>query len=994
MRIRAFVLSLGCALLMALPAFSQGIPTGTLSGRVTSADGEALPGVLVTVSSPSLQGTRTATSNENGDYNLPLLPPGEYQVSFELEGFLSPQQAVKISAAQNTRVDADMAPSSVSEEIVVTGTYETISTTPQASSTYEKEFVEALPVERNLRETVLLTPGVAGTGPSANARNRAITIAGSLSYENLFLVNGVVVNENLRGQPHDLFIEDAIEETTTSVSGISAEFGRFSGGVVNAITKSGGNEVHGSFRTAFTNDSWEAKTPETEEQTDDINQRYEATLGGFLWKDRLWYFLAGRDFKQQETGQTLVIDRTQNTSQTFPDINDQQRYEGKLTFSPFQGHRLIGSYISIEEEQIGNRFGDIMDTRSLVDRTLPQELMALNYTGVITPNFFVEGQYSQREFTFEGSGATSRDRVFGTLLIDGVRGYRWWSPTFCGVCTDEERDNENIVAKGSWFLASETLGSHDVAFGYDRFNDIRLANNYQSGSDFRIIITQTLERNGELFPQMISGNNGTFIQWNPILVSSQGTDFVTNSYFLNDRWRLNNHWSFNLGARYDVNDGTDGQGKQVADDSRISPRLGIAYDPKGDGDWVVNLNYGHYVAALANNQADASSAGGNSATIQWAYTGPTINGPGTVNLIPTEQVINMIWEWFDATGGTSRPGTPRFVNLPGVTTVIEESLESPYTEEISLGVSKRLGRFGLFRTDYVRREARSFYSQRTDLSTGRVTALSPVGTTFTGNKTVLENSEDGIERLYDGLHTQLQLRLADRWNLGGTWTWSHARGNFDGETQANGPVAATVHNFPEYKDPRWNSPRGDLAIDQRHRARLWAVYDLFRTGHHSLQVGLLQNYFSGLPYGAVGTVDPKFNATTLPNGVQNPGYAIPPANVTYYFTAPDAYRTDEITATDLTLNYAFDWQALGREMEIFLQPEVLNVFNEHGAINVSSAINAATNTAGLRRFNPFTEQPVEGIHWSKPETFGKPREGNENDFQQPRTFRFSVGVRF
>ena len=76
-----------------------------------------------------------------------------------------------------------------------------------------------------------------------------ITISGAPTYENLFLVNGVVVNENIRGQALDLFIEDSVQETTTAAAGVSAEYGRFSGGVVNVLTKSGGNDFTGSLRT-------------------------------------------------------------------------------------------------------------------------------------------------------------------------------------------------------------------------------------------------------------------------------------------------------------------------------------------------------------------------------------------------------------------------------------------------------------------------------------------------------------------------------------------------------------------------------------------------------------------------------------------------------------------------------------------------------------------------------------------------------------------------
>lgn len=982
MRLRTLVLSAVCALLLALPALSQGIPTGILSGRVTAQDGSALPGVLVTVTSPALQGTRTATTSENGEYNFPLLPPGEYQVTYELEGFLSPQHAVKISAAQTTRVDTEMAQATVSEEIVVTGTYETISTSATAATTYEKEFVEQLPVERNIRETVLLTPGASSSGPGTNARNGGISIAGAQSFENLFLVNGVVITENLRGQPFDLFIEDAIEETTTSVSSVSAEYGRFAGGVVNTITKSGGNELHGSFRANITNQSWESETPLTRQQSDEINERYEATLGGWIWKDKIWYFLAGRDFGTETTGQTS------RTFVSFPVGRDQQRYEGKLTLSPFSGHRLTGSYIKIDEEELGNFFGTILDTRSVNNRSLPQELLALNYSGVVTENFFIEAQYSERQFTFENSGSKFTDRIFGTLLIDTVSGERWWAPTFCGVCRPEERDNENLLAKASWFLSTESLGSHDLAFGYDTFDDIRAADNHQSGSDYRIFITSTIIRNGELFPQLISNNAGTILQWNPILQSSLGTHFVTNSYFVNDRWRLNDNLSFNVGVRYDENDGEDASGKKVAKDSKISPRLSATWDPKANGNWVFTASYGEYVPAIASTQANGTAQGGNPATIQWFYRGPSINADPNGPLLTPEQALNTIFNWFDSQGGTNNTSNIRLVNIPGATTIIRDSLDSPHTTEYVLGAAKRLGSIGVVRADYVHREGHDFYVNRTDLSTG--STVTPSGQR--ANVTFIENEDNILERVYDGLHSQFQIRPSDRWFFGGNYTWSHLRGNFDGETAANGPVASGVLQFPEYRDLSWNNPRGDLSIDQRHRARVWLVYNILTGGRNNLNVSLLQNYASGTPYGAVGAVDTRFNATTNPTGVVNPGYAIPPATVTYFFTDRDEFRTDDITATDLSLNYGFVWNTFGKEVEIYLQPEVLNVFDEQGVGFVNLAVQDATNTTGLQRFNPFTTEPVEGVHWRKGPNFGKPT--NELHYQQPRTFRFSVGFRF
>jgi hypothetical protein len=124
--------------------------------------------------------------------------------------------------------------------------------------------------------------------------------------------------------------------------------------------------------------------------------------------------------------------------------------------------------------------------------------------------------------------------------------------------------------------------------------------------------------------------------------------------------------------------------------------------------------------------------------------------------------------------------------------------------------------------------------------------------------------------------------------------------------------------------------------------------------------------------------------------VQNPGYVEPPRNVTYYFTRPAAFRTDDITRTDLALTFSL---RLFRHVELFLRPDVLNLFNEKGIVAVDSTVLTAQNApTELQRFNPFTEKPVQGVHYRLASTFGEPT--SSADYQLPRTFRVSVGVRF
>ena len=521
------------------------------------------------------------------------------------------------------------------------------------------------------------------------------------------------------------------------------------------------------------------------------------------------------------------------------------------------------------------------------------------------------------------------------------------------------------------------------------FDDQRFSNNHQSGSDYRIYVTNVIARNGVIYPQVnttATGNSLSFIRWTPILQGSQGNSFKTWSVFLNDTWTLNRSFSFNVGVRWDKNDGQDGAGRKTVDSDAISPRLGASWDVKADGDLLVNASYARYVAGINNSQGDAASLGGQPATVDFDYRGPTFNlDPNATTLTPTEEVIRQVFAWFQANGGTSRTvrGTP---SIPGINPNIEETLYSPSTDEFALGVTKRLGARGMVRGDIVHRNWRDFYGLRVDMGTGTVSGTL-AGVTRTFNKQLVVNTDEE-ERKYWGFTLSAAYRPIDGLQLQGNWTWSRLRGTFDGENAASGSLQSAAPYYPEYKQASWNRPVGDLSSDQRHKVRLWAIYDL-PLGVEWMQssVSLLQNFDSGLPYGAVGAV------VSTPY-VTNPGYLSVPANHTYYYTARDAFRTDDVWRTDLSFNFAFRPFST---VEIFVSPQVLNVFNQQAQTGVTTTIETAQNTAGYAAFDPFTTKPVQGAkgsgaNWNYAAAFGQPV--SPNSFQQPRTFRFSVGLRF
>ena len=989
MRLRVLWLVVAACVCVHSTAAAQGNTTGTISGRVTDQQGAVLPGATVTATALSLPGARTAITSAHGDYMLPFLPPGEYVVSFERQGFTPVSEVVLVAATQTVPVSVTLQVEGFATTVTVTGSLaDAGARTAAASTALKQQTIEQLPLNRGLDATAALAPGVLRAGmTSRTTGNSVLSIAGAPSYENLFLMNGVVLNENLRGQPIALYIEDAIEETTVVTSGVSAEFGRFTGGMVNAITKSGGNDFSGTFRTTFDNDDWRGRTPLNEAKADQLIPTYEYTFGGPIMQDRIWFFTAGRLVEETRAF------NTQFTNLAWERIRDEKRYEGKGTYAIDSSHTVRGAYLFKKTVTQNDAFSPaIHDLASLITREDPEKLLSVNYNGVLRNNFFLEAQYASREGSSSGFGSRYTDLIRGTLLIDRQRANaRYNSPTFCGVCRTEERDNSDLLVKGSWFLSSGRWGAHNVVIGYDTFNDVRASNNHQSGSDYRIMGTTAILRDGDVFPVFNNDGQSTVLQWTPIMVDTQGTDFRVHSLYANDVWRWTDRVSLNLGLRYDRNDGRDSAGAVIADSQKVSPRLGITWDPRADGAWTVNGSYGVYVASLNNTIANGASIAGNPTTLQWAYTGPAINTDASAPLMTREQAITTVFDWFNANGGVTRPLVG--VNLPGVQVRIPESLVSPSATEYAGGVTRRIGQRGLFRVDTVYRNFDDFFSTRTDLTTGRIqvdplTLQEVAANGRTIDVRVIENTND-VNRQYAAMNTLFSWRAGARLDVNAAYTLSRTWGNFDGENEGVGPLAVQPALYPEYRAERWNYPSGNLIGDQRHKARVWSTWQVpMNERFGGVSLGGVFSVDSATPYGAVGLINPAPYRTGL-------GYITPPTEAQYYFTARDAFRAEASTRTDLAVTYDYRFGG-ARRVALFVKAEMLNVFDQSRIANsylvdqtVLTASNAPTR---FQRFDPFTETPVQGTHWDFGPNFGKPV--SRFAYQLPRQARFAVGVRF
>src|SRR3954452_3457013 len=438
--IQQAVIALAISVMLPAAIAAQGVQTGELSGVVSSSDGLSLPGATVTVQSASLQGTRTAVTDANGTYVVRALPPGTYNITFEMSGLSSKTEHAVVELARQTVVNATLAVAGVQENVNVTAEVSTAGlTSPTVGANFDTREINQLPTGRTPALIAELAPGLTANTPNSGQ----VTISGGFAYDNVFMINGVDVNDNLFGSPQDVFIEDAIDQTSVLTSGISTEYGRFTGGVVNMITKSGGNTFSGSFRSNASNNAWTAETPREKEagtnRPDELNKNYEATFGGPILRDRLWFFTAGR---WQDTGST---ENLPETNVPFNTTTKNTRFEAKGPPTSTSGHRVQLDYIRDTPDDPRLPFEASIDPNVAEHPHFPNRLLVGSYNGVLSSKLLANLKVSQKKQGFRGSGGTDPDihasPFFSVGVADGVPGSLHYNGPYFDATDPEDRDN-------------------------------------------------------------------------------------------------------------------------------------------------------------------------------------------------------------------------------------------------------------------------------------------------------------------------------------------------------------------------------------------------------------------------------------------------------------------------------------------------------------------------------------------------------------------------
>ena len=793
--------------------FAQGVQTGTIRGAVVDEHGLPVPGVAVTIYSSALQGQPSVSTSADGSYAFRALPPGDYDIRFQMGSFAPLARSIAVPIGETVEENATLLAAGVTETVTV------VADMPVGLNITQDE-VEVLATPRTLQGIATLSPGLTENAPNAGQ----VVISGAFAFDNIFMVNGVDVTDNLFGAPQSLFIEDAIQETAVLTSGITAEYGRFSGGVVNAITKSGGNIFAGSYRVNLSNPAWALETPFDVENgivyPNALNTSHEMTVGGPLVEDRLWFFGAGRLARVDAAG-TL-----NQTGLPYIHTDKNTRGEIKVTATAAATHMFQAGYLTNHMNQTNRpSFAFSIDPFALSHQTQPNWYAFVNYRGAPHDTLLAEAQYSERRFAFHGTGGTSAAMVDSPMFTLSQDLGQYNAPYF-DASDPEERNSRQVTGSLTYF--ANRGGWHELKNGVEWFRSQNIGGGSQSATGYVFDADYAVDPAGK--PLFDSGgylmpifSPGRALAENWLADRGAVLNVDTRSLYAQDHWRMSRRASADVGIRYErVRSQTTG-GTVGVDADTVVPRLALAYDVHGNGRLVVGATYGHYAGRYDKLQIGANSGVGNPDRTLGVYVGPTGQGrafaPG-----------------FDPANYQTFVGY-----FPTANIRFDDSLSSPVTKEFTLSGGTSIGSRGYGRATYVWRRTTNVIEDFIDLSNG-ITSVVRNGVNVGNLTTVVYRNSSIPQRRYQSLMMQARFRPSRNWEVSGFWTVQlRNEGNYEGEAANLPGMTSAIGDFPEAFDPARNEPFGRLRAFERHRGRLWSVYrlGLGRVGDLSLS-GLIR----------------------------------------------------------------------------------------------------------------------------------------------------------
>ena len=506
----------------------------------------------------------------------------------------------------------------------------------------------------------------------------------------------------------------------------------------------------------------------------------------------------------------------------------------KLTGSPNANHHFSGQYTLNNTTDTSPSFDFSIDPRTVSENDTPNHLFVGTYQGTLSSNFFVEAQYSQQKLVFQSGGGSSlnrEDSPFFTFGVTSPPGQQYNAPYFGFSVDPETRSNRQLAASASYFLTTEGLGRHDIKGGFENFRTTGIGGNTQSSTGFVYYADYEAGPDGLPVPIWEPEQN-LFLNW--IAAPGAQLDITTNSFFLNDKVSVGNHWQFNAGLRYERVRSDATGGILGIDTDTLVPRLGAAFDVKGNGALVLKGSYSRYAGKYSGSQFGNNTRVGNPSLVYGIYVGPSGTGRDFAPGLDTNNYV--------------------FLNaqLPDANVTFAPNLSSPVTNEWAFGVAGNFGGGkGFGQLLYSRRNVTKFVEDFTTLANGTVDVTLPtqcIGCdgTITLDRRIFQNSDEP-QRKYEALQAQFGYNLTKDWTLQGNWTHQFKNeGNFEGEGANTPGISSTLGDYPEIFSPDRNFPIGNLSGYQKDKVQLFTFYNLHLGKAGTLATGVSYFYDSPL----------------------------------------------------------------------------------------------------------------------------------------------------
>ena len=859
---------LGTALGLALAAF--GGPQAYAANNDGSVAGRTQAGATVVVTNPATGLTRTITADNDGNYRFPFLPVGQYTISASSGGQpVGPTRNVTVALGTTTTADLGAANATSLATINVTGSVLPVidvSSTESATIVSRADLVR-LPVDQNVTSVALLAPGVV----KGNAAFGGISFGGSSIAENAFYVNGLNVTDfyNRNGFSEAPFA--FYDQFQVKTGGYSVEFGRTTGGVVNAVARSGTNEFKGGVEITLEPGNWHSRADDhydasghrylTASRDQDSLVKTNVWASGPLVKDKLFIFAM-----YEARGSSPR--NTNNAGTTLTSNNSDTGFWGTtVDWNITDSNVLQLMAFSDKNKNTGDVYSYDYDTSTIGTRTnkvftdTGGKNWALTWTSYLTNDLSMKLMYGRNEreaFTRSqldiDCNYVSANNAFRAIHDPGVQ----LGCTSSSTVYERNDTRKQARADFEW-----TLGDHLLRFGYDHENDTSDYNRHYAGP-------------GAYYYNLYAASAGSTISNGGVVPAGY------DAYVRARRYEIAGTFTTKNAAYYSF-DNQDAEGRSYIKMSRqIAPRLGFSWDMKGDGSTKLFGNLGRYYLPVANVINIKQAGGLLDERTYYAFDGweyKTLNG--------VEYAVPKLGPQIGPVDNSQGDGT-----VGDLRSEVDKNMDPVYQDEAILGFQQLITSQWSWGVSATYRRLHNAIDDMEISATAQCGENGYIGWVMAnpGKKVTVwgdtncDGTPDGYltvdtskegwamydadgnylgqrgwvkpKRTYAAVELQLNRAWDEKWAMNASYTMSWNRGNAEGPVNSDTDFDDTgrTENF----DDPWVNLGGDgyLPNDRRHQFKLRGTYAL--TPHW--QLGADVNAASGGPITGFGVGNP-YDAT-------------------------------------------------------------------------------------------------------------------------------------